>query len=159
MAAVRQQNQLRRVATDFGVIVSAIDRYYNEYRTWPSLYMGQEGDTRYGADRPNAEVLRVLRAEAGAGNPEHIANPNRIAFLPLLLEREGLNREMGGEGDYLDPWGSPYQVVLDTDANQSCFAEGSGYGLQPDQDLLVWSCGPDRVSDTKDDILAWHRKD
>jgi type II secretory pathway pseudopilin PulG len=159
VATARQQRRLWRVAVDLAVVVKAIDRYYNEYRTWPSLRMGDDKDTRYGAGRPNVEIMRVLRAEPGAGNPAHVLNPNRIAFLPLLLEEEGLDPNLGANGDYRDPWGTPYQVVLDTNADESCLAEGSGYGVQADQDLLVWSCGPDRESDTADDILAWHKRD
>ena len=36
-----------------------------------------------------------------------------------------------------------------------CNVENSIYGRLIGQGLALWSCGPDRRSDTPDDILAW----
>ena len=154
--AQQRRRQVDVVAADFAVLIHASDRFFNEYQAWPTVFMGAPRDIRYGSERANSELLEALRAVAGEGNPEHSVNPRRIDFLGRAAAEEGRAAPAEGES-YFDPWGTPYQVVVDANADGHCTAPDSMYGLQPDQDLLVWSCGPDGESDTNDDILAWKR--
>lgn len=150
----RHGAELDVVRRDFTRIVLAMDHFFNEYNTWPSALMGTARDVRYGQARGNREIMNVLRAEEPAGKRGPELNPNHIVFLEL---DDGA--PLSPEGDYLDPWGSQYQVVVDTDSDENCYVANSVYGLQRGQDLLVWSCGPDRKTDTADDLLAWSRQE
>jgi len=155
--AVRNRLRHRQVEADFDRVAYAVDRYFMEYRTWPSLYTGAYVDTRYGQEIPNREVVNALRARSGPGNPAHRLNPHRIDFLEVGAYAEGRSG-LDERGEYLDPWGAPYQLVMDTNLDQHCYVVDSVYGKQMDIDFLMWSYGPDRQSDTADDILSWERR-
>ncbi|HPG00260.1 MAG TPA: hypothetical protein PLE77_09320 [Kiritimatiellia bacterium] len=145
------------VKQDMAALVEAGTRFYAEYGVWPGARMGDYGDCRYGARFPNREVVNVLRAVEGEGNAGNENNQQRIVFLDVtgaVRGRSGLN----GEGDYVDPWGTPYQLVLDSDLNGVCDVVGSIYGVGIGGGMIVWSCGPDRRSETGDDILSWKRE-
>lgn len=152
-AIVRSQ-RLDMVRTDLTSIVDASRLFFDEYGTWPTAYMGEIGDFRYGREFGNNLVINPLRAREGPGNRKHLLNPNRIVFLnvaPYYLGLSGVNEE----GEFLDPWGNPYHIVLDTDLNTSCNIPHSIYGRRENTGIAVWSSGPDGVSDTHDDLKSW----
>jgi hypothetical protein len=113
---------------------------------------------RFGQDVPNWELINVLRAVDGPGNANHVANPHRIVFLDLVPSGIGTSG-VDANGDFLDPWGTPYQVIVDADASGVCTSENTVYGTGVSLGIIAWSCGPDRRSDTSDDILSWTAKD
>lgn len=150
----RQQAHIKQARLDIIEILNGAQRYFDDYTKWPSEYAGEYGDHRYGRRTPNAHVFNPLRAIPGAGNPDHAVNPRVVTYLePPTAEpnRSGVNKQ----GDWLDPWGTPYQVVVDTDLNYTCFIDRSTYPPQIGFGMIVWSCGPDRISETEDDILSW----
>jgi len=132
-------------------------RFSDEYGTWPTEKSIGYGDARFGrgAD-PNRKIISALRAVDGVGNRDHTINPRHIVFLEFSDYREG-RAGIDEHGDFLDPWGTPYQIVMDTDLNGVCDVENSIYGSQIPHSMIVWSCGPDRQTDTEDDILSWKR--
>ena len=145
---------LAMVHRDMESLVQAGRRFHEEYGIWPSQYVRESGDLRYGRELSNAEVLHVLRAIAGPGNEGDAVNPNHIVFFeppPAVAGRSGLNEQ----GEYVDPWGNPYQMVMDNDLNSVCDISDSMHGMGIEQGIVVWSCGPDGASDTGDDILSW----
>ncbi len=151
---VRQRADLRMVRADMQAVLEAGRLFYSEYGIWPSQYVLEQGDIRYGRDTPNHEVMNVLRSMEGGGNEGGSVNPNHIVFIDFGLYepgRSGLNER----GDLLDPWGIPYQMVLDTDLNAACDISDSLHGTGIPHGMIMWSCGPDRISDTPDDILSW----
>lgn len=129
-------------------------RFYTEYGIWPSRHVKESGDVRFGLDIPNGEVLNVLRSIAGPGNEDDSVNPNHVVFIEFPRARRG-ESGLDESGNFLDPWGTPYQVVLDTDLNTVCDIANSVHGTGIPWGMVVWSCGPDRLSDTSDDILSW----
>jgi type II secretory pathway pseudopilin PulG len=154
--ALRDGRRRRQAEGDFRLIIGAAERYFGEYLTWPSVGMGGREDTRYGADRPNREVVDVLRGRPGPGPEPYRLNPNRIVCLEAPPARPGV-AGVDDSGEYRDPWGTPYQIVFDTDLDGHCRVPDSLYGMQLSRMVLVWSCGPDRKSDTADDLLSWSR--
>ncbi len=139
---------------DLEMIVSASERFFVEYGYWPSPHMGTPNDMRYGRETGNDLVMNALRAVDGPGNEGHRVNPNRIEYVRLPGHgrgRSGLN----DAGEFLDPWGSPYQIVLDTDMNNTCTMAHTIYPNQVGVGVVAWSFGPDRRSDTPQDILSW----
>lgn len=137
------------------LLLRAGAEYRMEYGVWPTRRGIGRGDVRFGRRGiANREVVNALRALEGKGNEGHASNPRRIEFLragEFTPGRAGLDEH----GDFLDPWGTPYQVVLDTDMNGVCDVADSIYGGGIDGGMLVWSCGPDRKSDTGDDVVSW----
>ena len=129
-------------------------RFYSEYGIWPTRRTRPPADVRFGREIPNAEVLRALMGVEGAGNEGHGLNTFRTPFFrPPAYEpgRAGIDPS----GEFLDPWGTPYQIVLDTSLNGQCDVPDSMYDGFRKGGVLVWSCGPDRRSDTRDDIRSW----
>lgn len=139
---------------DITALQRAIVRYHREYGNWPAASDAQNLDIRFGGRRSNAEVIRVLRAEAGTGNPNHELNPQRMIFIEIEPHKEGFSG-ISPEGEFLDPWGMPYQIVLDTSYDNIVQVNNSVYGRVPGVGVLIWSLGPDRKSETRDDLLSW----
>lgn len=146
--------KIRTAENDLMALIVAAEYFYREYGIWPSSLNGQYGDVRYGKSRSNAEVLNILRAKDGIGNKEHAMNLRRIQFLesPKKSRRSsGLNEE----GELIDPWGMPYQMVVDTDLDGGCSIEYTIYGRVSGQGVAVWSYGHDKKPNTADDICSW----
>ncbi|MGD9873524.1 MAG: hypothetical protein AB7T27_04560 [Kiritimatiellia bacterium] len=150
----RLHGQHQMVRRDLRMLVRAGERCFREYGIWPSPHSGQYGDFRYGRDFPNAFVLNILRAVDGDGNTGHGVNTRRLVLISPGAAAPGVSG-LNEAGSLVDPWGEPYQIVLDTDLDNSCQVENSVYGAMPGYGMVVWSCGPDRISDTEDDVCSW----
>ena len=141
---------------DLRAIVRATENFFNEYGYPPTALRNVPGGVRFGDVRPNAEVLNPLRAVDGPGNENHRVNPNRLVFLRVpAVEpgRSGVNEQ----GEFLDPWGQPYQIVLDTDLEYIVRFPRSIYRPLDETSVAAWSYGPDRKPDSPDDILSWEQ--
>ncbi len=148
----RERHRMAR--DDLRVLAEAIQRYHVEYGVWPVAGAGPSLDLRYGRMRSNAEVLRALRAEEGPGNVRHEANEQRITFIAVEPYRRGWSG-LDEQGAFLDPWGSPYEMAFDSNYDGTCEVRDSVYGRLIGQGMALWSRGPDRRSDTPDDLLHW----
>jgi len=140
--------------SDMKVLISAAKRLNQEYRIWPSHEASPRGDVRYGDVRSNGSVMNVLMAMDGVGNEQHRVNPAQINFIE---QAEGLSSRLNlnEKGELVDPWGQPYQIVFDSNYDNVCSIEDSLYGSVIGQGVVIWSKGPDRKSDTSDDLLSW----
>jgi type II secretory pathway pseudopilin PulG len=154
--SLRNRNGSVRAYADMRILISAANRYNSEYRLWPVFNPPAQGDARYGDRISNAGVFRILSAEDGEGNENHRSNPSRINFVDLVADgaqRPPLNKD----GELVDPWGSPYQMVFDSDYNSICSMENSRYGQIIGEGFIIWSKGPDRRTHTEDDLVSWKR--
>lgn len=134
----------------------AFRKIYDKYPTRFDVFY----DYRYGLknDVSNNEVMNVLLAVDGPGNEGHSINTNQTAFIqiePAGFRFSGLNQR----GEFVDPWGTPYQLVLDMDLNKTCDLFQTIYDRAIGKGVAVWSCGPDGVENTSDDILGWKQKE
>jgi hypothetical protein len=93
----------------------------------------------------------------GPGNPQHRGNEQQIVLLEVEPYRAGWSG-LDASGAFLDPWGTPYQMVFDSNFDNVCDVENSVYGRLIGQGLALWSCGPDGRSDSADDLLAWMQR-
>lgn len=152
--AVRIQRREAAVRADLRALVEAARRFSEEYGMWPTARNCGDADCRFGREIPNREVMNVLRAIDGPGNGKNEVNPHRLVFIEIQPQREG-GAGVDAHGDFLDPWSTPYQIVLDSNLNGFCHVENSIYGEGVGEGLIAWSCGPDRLSDTPDDITSW----
>ena len=144
--AFREKRRLARAKRDIVTLVNACGKFYHEYGVWPTYAMGHETDRRFGTQYPNAEIINIL-CDREMQNPKRldVLNTHHLKFLNV-------------EGEFIDPWGMPYQVVLDTDLNNICEAPDSAYHRILGEGIVVWSCGPDCISETADDVRSWPLK-
>ena len=151
-----------RARTEIQSIKAAIKAYYNEYGKWPCAANGSADVTYVGAGgAPNAanaqaQVIKILRAINTTNNPRNI--------IFLEVNENSMKDKADDTGTYqvansffLDPWGVPYYITMDTDFDNQCDIAGAG-ALSPatiqGQTVCVWSGGPD-PSDADSIIKSW----
>jgi type II secretory pathway pseudopilin PulG len=154
--AWRAGQRVALARSDIRALAKAGNLYYQEYGQWPGHGAGGGADARFGLARPNAEVVNVLRAVGGAGNAGHSENSRRIAFLEAPAKVPGKSG-INPSGEFVDPWGTPYQVAVDGDLDNNCDIPRSIHGKLAGVGFGAWSAGPDREPDTVDDIVSWKR--
>ena len=147
--------RVEAVAADLKIIRQAVIAYRSQYDGFPTR-MKVEYDFRYGlaGDLSNNEVFNALRAKDGPGNENHAINPKKQVFIDVVAAdkgRSGLNPR----NEFVDPWGQPYQIVLDLNNNNLCDLDLTIHGSAKGRRVAVWSYGPDRKGNTPDDILGW----
>jgi hypothetical protein len=156
--AISWRNHERAVVaySELHHLVHAADLFHREYQVWPVPDASGRTDVRFGPNRANGDVLRILKAESGPGNEEHRANPQQIDFLLLAGKAAAATSfRTSASGDVLDPWGTPYHMVFDANYDNIVAIPES---ILPDvvgEGVVMWSSGPDRRSDTADDLRSW----
>jgi len=154
MLEIRNRQRSAAVYSDMKILISAAMRLNQEYRVWPSYDASPRGDVHYGDTRSNASVLNILQAVDGVGNEQHQANPSRINFIEQV-SKQASPLKFNEKRELVDPWGEPYQMVFDSNYDNICSMEGSIYGSVIGQGVVIWSKGPDRKSESDDDLLSW----
>lgn len=152
--AWHRHQRLVMARSDLRALEEAVQRFHREYGSWPGAANSRSADIRYGRQAPNREVLNILQAREGRGNEQHAGNEQQIVFIEVEPYETGVSG-LNSEGDFLDPWGTPYQMVFDANFDNVCDVEKSVYGRLIGRGYALWSCGPDRQSDTPDDLLGW----
>ena len=189
--AVQNQARQTQAKNDLTQIVNAVNAYYTDYGKYP-LPTGTTGDFSYGpggnSNPPsNAELFYTLRGvNAGTMNANNAANPRIIVFISPPYVKTPANPRSGiatqaatincfavAIGDFVDPWGTPYNVEIDGDYNNQIttnpYGNNNGAGPQPlTIGVIAWSVGSDGVLGTKttgcsgnniftnsDDVISW----
>ncbi len=147
-------DRLNLARSDLMALELACERFYTEYGHWPTAHTGERADVRYGQGLPNAEVINVLRGMDGPGNVGNRVNPNRRVFLDIPPAEDGLSG-IDEQGEFRDPWGKPYQMLLDANLNNVISATNTIYNNFVGEGFVAWSSGPDGISDNGDDIRSW----
>jgi hypothetical protein len=103
-------------------------------------------------------------------NLDPTLNPRQIAFIsPPEDPTQGNPRgKIGSDGQFHDPWGTPYGISIDADYdNQVPNPYGDNKGAGPDpirQGVIGWSLVKDQTNGTKngssdftgsDDVISW----
>jgi hypothetical protein len=125
-----------------------------------------------GYQNVNSEVIAILTDADVYPNNQHLRNPQRHAFLKVRSAGTTNDPGLGPDCVYRDPWGNPYIITVDVNADGQC-QDGFYYPLtKPSKPLLVkasamvWSFGPDGKADpdwrvgpkggsNKDNVLSW----
>ena len=120
-------------------IVSAINAYASEYGVMPAGSANGQNDQVYvgewGSKKVNS-IYNILRAI------DITNNPKRIVFLEIPEKSMQGNCTIPGhphtytsnEGYFLDPWGNPYAIVMDTSFDGQI---GGPNGLNGDLDTTI----------------------
>jgi len=146
----------RQAYADIVTLVAAARQYHTEYRTWPVPWTEAKGDLRFGLRRSNEPVVAILRGEDRSGRDALRTNPLEIDFF-AAVNRDVRTLRFNRHGEVIDPWGTPYQLVFDTNYDLICVIENSAFPPVRGIGVVVWSMGPDRRSETADDLTSWRR--
>lgn len=137
---------IARARSQIADIVNAIKNFYGEYNLWPVSDNGQADRSLTGEDQ--ARVIAMLRAT------DTTINGKKIVFLDVPAD--ALSSDATPQ--YLDPWGNPYVVTMDTDFDNNCELTSVGPGSPSDtlsgRQIAVWSWGP-KPGDTNQIIKSW----
>src|SRR5438552_3975940 len=162
--AVQNQAKQTQAKNDLTQIVNAVNAFYTEYGKYPPAT-----DDVVIAD--NSTLFNVLRAMDPTNNPRQIVFINP----PYVKNDTAGNRRSGvspTDGKYYDPWGTQYQVAIDTGYdNQMTNPYGNNNGAGPSPlsiGVIAWSLGTDGCLGTKqggggcdcifsnsDDVISW----
>jgi prepilin-type N-terminal cleavage/methylation domain-containing protein len=124
-----EKGQRARAKSEMSTIVSAMKAFRAEYSYWPCPRDNGWPDNPYGSKnmpggqpRYNNEIIDVLRARDGGYNLNNSNNLRKIVFLEVPSGSLSGSDQRGtptvyteGEGYFLDPWGEPYLLFMDTD--------------------------------------------
>jgi prepilin-type N-terminal cleavage/methylation domain-containing protein len=163
------QNQARSTQTknDLTQIVNAVNAFYTDYGKYPLV----TADTTYGpSGTANNALLNVLRGTDTTNNPRQIvfisppyvktaANPRS----GIATQATNINGISVAVNDYVDPWGTPYNVRIDGNYdNQLTNPYTANTGAGPatlSNGVIAWSLGPDQIQGTtftaSDDVPSW----
>lgn len=123
-----------RASHEIASLVAAIKSYHSEYGKWPCPNNGTDDQTFHAASgNPSSADAQAQVINCLTNNPE------RHVFLDVPA-RSMVN------GFYVDPWGNPYVIVLDTDFNNNCRVSSGSAGEFNNTNILnksicVWSWG------------------
>jgi prepilin-type N-terminal cleavage/methylation domain-containing protein len=165
-------------------IVSAVAQYQTDYGRLPNIGGGAAGEESGGADRsvgdplagiagrPNSILMNTLRAIRPAGGGANAENPRETRYLDLKLAKNQAAPKDGShdspsEGDqttlgcYFDSWGTQYNVIFDSNADQQIDLTPFYTGFQPIVQVGAFSLCEDRKlgekgnRDVKADAVSW----
>jgi prepilin-type N-terminal cleavage/methylation domain-containing protein len=164
------QNQARstQAKNDLTQIVNAVNAFYTDYGKYPLV----TADTTYGpAGTANNVLLNVLRAVDTTNNPRQIVYINPPYVKTPANPRSGIatqattiNGISVAVNDYVDPWGTPYNVAIDGGYDNQLtnpYTANTGAGPSPLAiGVIAWSQGRDQVQGTtnfsaSDDVISW----
>jgi type II secretory pathway pseudopilin PulG len=168
----RTQAKKHLVRTDVSNMTTALKSFRTEYGYWPDTTSWGELSTAL-----NGNIHPYSGAGAASGSFASNNNPKAIRFL------EFKTNQVNAAGQVLDPWGTPYIVMLDhggtalerggwEDRSQTLYGNGSpapedGMVNWPNttasniqSQVAIYSCGQNKVDNggdniLYDDILSW----
>jgi prepilin-type N-terminal cleavage/methylation domain-containing protein len=164
--AVQNQARQTQAKNDLTQIVNAVNAFYTDYGKYP---VTTADDT---AITPNSTLFDVLR-NMTAGTLGNTSNPRAIIFISppyvknTATPRAGIQSSGGNIGVYYDPWGTPYQVAIDTSYdNQMTNPYTADTGAGPATlgvGVIAWSLGKDGLggsgaknsATSDDDVISW----
>lgn len=185
--SVMERARKTQAKNDLTQIVTAVNAYYTEYGKYPIADADQGTDKTFSTS--NKQVLDILRSIPGNDpsatdpttnkynlrkivfiSPPDVKAPNnpRSGIASQAVTVNGISVVIG---DFVDPWGTPYKVLIDgaydnSVANPYGAQNVGGAGTDPIQSgVIAWSFGKDQTIGTKtpasasftnsDDVISW----
>jgi prepilin-type N-terminal cleavage/methylation domain-containing protein len=185
---------------DVTQIVTAVNAFYTEYGKYPvnvasgntnDAFFGTgtipTGDTSYGDNDVLIDVLRNNTSSTNNSATVTLLNPRQIVFISppdvksstqpragIASQTVTVNGLSIPIGTFVDPWGMPYNVEIDTNYNNSVpnpygALSVGGAGADPvSQGVIAWSLGKDTklgnngdniyktsTGVQSDDVISW----
>jgi len=157
VGAVMRSAKKTQAKNDALQIASAIKGYFTEYGRFP--IDSNSGDTTLTNDGDLGNLYQVLLASPRDDDDVQENNPRLIVFLDA---KDAKNGRGGIDENYVfrDPWGEPYQVVIDANYDNEIPSLPDPFSLdRPLRDTVaVFSPGdPDETkSDEKKAVTTWN---
>jgi prepilin-type N-terminal cleavage/methylation domain-containing protein len=142
-------------------IESAVNNFYNEYGSMPA-----DGDADTTTDtKADVKLLKVLLGLEPTSPP-----PLNTRAVKFLSAKEGKSSKNGliytpsgtDVTGMFDPWGGPYQIMMDLDYDEKINVKPKGTGAVArtlnGRRVAVWSDGADGATatgKTADDVITW----
>jgi prepilin-type N-terminal cleavage/methylation domain-containing protein len=169
--AVQDQAKRTQAKNDLTQIVNAVNAFYTDYGKYPLV----TADTTYGpGGTANNVLFNVLRGIDTTNNPRQIVfiNPPyvKVPTNPrsgIATQATAINGISVAIGDFVDPWGTPYNVAIDGGYNNQLgnpYTADSGAGPSPlGIGVIGWSLGKDQAGgsgnknsgNSDDDVISW----
>lgn len=130
-----------QVTAEINELTGAIKSFYADHGYYPV-------PTNRLSNATVKDVLQVLLAQTESSDVR-LLNPELVPYVNVSSGR-CLN------GDYLDPWGSPYHLVLTTNAVPKLIIGGFTVG----DNVAIWSNGRNKKNELGhgDDISSWKKE-
>lgn len=155
-------NNARKVQTVNAItgLATAVSNYYSDYNRLP-VGPGAKQDSEVDLT-PGTPLLKVLLGE----NVDRL-NPGARPYLESPQIGKGGTGGLIASGDsfsFVDNWGQPYRVLLDSNYDGSIAnpdLKNADTAIAKDaipklpRKVAVYSAGPDKQFGTKDDITSW----
>ncbi|HXG49029.1 MAG TPA: type II secretion system protein [Methylomirabilota bacterium] len=174
LGRVKERAKIAQTKTEMQGLIGAIKQYESEYSRMPMPPAAESAanpDFTYGdnnsfgtANITNSHLMVILmdyaeeRMRDGTLNPnfQHKRNPRKLQLFNAKFASDSTSPGVE-EATYMyrDPWGTPFVVTLDVNDDNKCQAPFLAANEKIPQSVLVWSFGPDRRPNTKDDIRSW----
>lgn len=138
-----------------------VNNFFNEYGTLPTST--DEGEDEEVQTDNDVEMVEILLGFEDDGNP---MNRRGIRFIDIKEgrgDKDGIIYNSTGDGvtGLYDPWGGPYNVILDTDYDERIEVQpkaSSSSRTLNGRRVVVWSDGADGTEGTgkvTDDVTTW----
>jgi prepilin-type N-terminal cleavage/methylation domain-containing protein len=139
--SVQNEAKKTQAKNDVTQIVTAVNAFYTEYGKYPIA----TDDTPIAN---TADLLYTLRAIPSGANAAYAMNPRKIAFLNVPDAKDPASPRSGiknSNGQWYDPWGSPYKVAIDGNYDNQLanpYGPTGGAGSDPlHEGVIAWSFG------------------
>jgi prepilin-type N-terminal cleavage/methylation domain-containing protein len=156
------QNQAKKTQAknDLVQIVTAVNAFYTEYGRYPTTETTDVTAT-YGTGKSSGPLFNELRGKTAA------LNTRQIVFIspPEDSTQPNSKGKIGSDGQFYDPWGSPYLIRMDADYDNQVpnpYGGNGGAGADPiRQGVIAWSLGKDLTLGKNgkftgsDDVISW----
>ena len=128
-------------------IVTAVNAFYTEYGKYP-LPPTASGDGYASGGTTGTSSRAVIDP---LRNLDTTLNPRQIVFISPLDAKDQTTARSGiktADGQFYDPWGTPYGITIDADYDNQVpnpYAVGGGAGgSEIRQGVIAWSVGKDK---------------
>jgi prepilin-type N-terminal cleavage/methylation domain-containing protein len=158
--SVYERARKTQAKNDLTQIVNAVNAFYTDYGKYPLA-------TNDNTISPNQDLLYTLRAIDAGANTGNTLNPRQIAFIsPRVLGTTPARSGIGSDGQFYDPWQTPYVVTIDGNYDNRIttnpYGNNNGAGPMPlPQGVIAWSLGKDHILGNggaftgSDDVISW----
>ena len=189
LSKVKEKALKARAKQEMSDIVTAIMKYEAHYSRLPMLpgVLTGSQDVTFGLSptppllanhttiATNAAIIAILMDKETYGNglntpnKGHVLNPQRHALLNAKPASDNISPGVGPDGEYRDPWGTPYPISLDYSLNEHCRdvvysrtsvsqqngqtgfnglfnPTGNADEFEHTGQFMIWSLGPDKKS-------------
>lgn len=210
LSLVKQKAMKAKAKNEMSDIITAITQYEAHYSRLPMLPAVETGknDVTFGpfpfgavpatnslstgqtVITTNAAIIAILMDKETYGNglatpnKGHVLNPQRHPLLNAKLATAKGDPGVGPDGEYRDPWGTPYVISLDYSLNERCrdvvfskaavsqqngqtgfnglfnpIVPGNTDNFEHTGQFLIWSWGPDMKFSNTDRANQGFNKD